>query len=81
MPHREIQDHLERYIQDKALAKPQNRAVIRLDMPLAKAIGAIKPKAEMPPEDITSRKEGIVEKMKGEMAEAVRVGGANGAVR
>lgn len=81
MTHREIQELLERYIHDKGLAKPQNRAVIRLDMSLAKAIGAIKPKAEMPPDEITLRKEGIAEKMKGEMAEAVRVGGPSGSIR
>jgi hypothetical protein len=81
MTHREIQDHVERYIQDKGLAKPQNRAMIRLDMSLAKAIGAIKPKAEMPPEEIALRKEGIVEKMKGEMVEAVRIGGVDGNIR
>jgi hypothetical protein len=41
MTHREIQGLMERYVQDKGLAKPQNRAVIRLDISLAKAIGAV----------------------------------------
>lgn len=81
MTHREIQDHVERYIQEKGLANPQNRAMIRLDVSLAKAIGVIKPKAEMPPEVIALRKEGIVEKLKGEMAEAVRIGGIDGHTR
>ena len=81
MTHREIQGLMERYVQDKGLAKPQNRAVIRLDISLAKAIGAVKPKAEMPPDEITLRKESVVDKMKGEMAEAVRVGGPNGSIR
>lgn len=79
--HREIQDHVEQYIQQKSLAKPQNRAMIRLDEVLAKAIGEVKPKADMPTEEVTLRKEKIIEKMKGEMAEAVRVGGSNGMIR
>lgn len=79
--HREIQDHIEQYIQQKSLAKPQNRAMIRLDEMLAKAVGAVKPKADMPAEDVILRKEKIVEQMKGEMAEAVRVGGSNGMIR
>lgn len=55
--------------------------MIRLDESLAKAVGAVKPKADMPAEEVTLRKEKIVEKMKGEMAEAVRVGGPDGAIR
>ncbi|KAI5453409.1 hypothetical protein NCC49_005888 [Naganishia albida] len=81
LSHREIQDHIEQYIQQQGLAKPQNRAMIRLDESLAKAVGAVKPKADMPAEEVTLRKEKIVEKMKGEMAEAVRVGGPDGAIR
>lgn len=79
--HREIQEHIERYIQEESLAEPQNRAMIRLDESLAKAVGAVKPKAEMPADEVILRKEKIVEKMKGEMAEAVRVGGPDGAIR
>lgn len=55
--------------------------MIRLDEMLAKAVGAVKPKADMPAEEVILRKEKIVEQMKGEMAEAVRVGGSNGMIR
>lgn len=81
LTHRNIQDHIEQYIQGKGLAKPQNRAMIRLDEMLAKATGAVKPRADMPSEEVILRKEKVIERMKGEMAEAVRVGGPNGTIR
>ncbi|KAJ9122314.1 hypothetical protein QFC22_001735 [Naganishia vaughanmartiniae] len=81
LTHRDIQDHIDKYIQTNSLAKPQNRALIRLDEALAKSVGLVKPKSDMPSEEIALRKEKIVEKMKGEMVEAVRLGGEHGSIR